>query len=395
MRILSLTSTRSDYDLMSALYRHINVDAYFDFKLVVAGTHISGHHDSTIKYIVKDGFETLYRIESLSNIDSPLGQVQSFGKLLIEISPIVNDFCPDLGFVVGDREDALAFAVALTYLRIPFVHFYGGDHSSDGHIDNRTRHAISKLATFHFVSAVQHKERLLALGEEPERIKVVGNLSLDNFINEPYISKSEVLKDLSIGALNLKQRLVLFLYHPMPSDMISFEENFPSLIKILRELDYKVVIAKPNHDPGYSKVIDILESVSSNDHVFYIGSPSRDIFINLLRNIDLLIGNSSLAILEAPTLRLPAINIGNRQVGRLSAGNVVFSEFSKHSLVEALKEINSSEFREKIRLISNPYGDGKSSPKVLRILKDLKLVGLQNKKSDPLRAHEYSEKNPS
>ena len=181
----------------------------------------------------------------------------------------------------------------------------------------------------------------------------------------------------------------------MPSDMISFEENFPSLIKILRELDYKVVIAKPNHDPGYSKVIDILESVSSNDHVFYIGSPSRDIFINLLRNIDLLIGNSSLAILEAPTLRLPAINIGNRQVGRLSAGNVVFSEFSKHSLVEALKEINSSEFREKIRLISNPYGDGKSSPKVLRILKDLKLVGLQNKKSDPLRAHEYSEKNPS
>jgi GDP/UDP-N,N'-diacetylbacillosamine 2-epimerase (hydrolysing) len=395
MRILSLTSTRSDYDLMSALYRNIKIDSYFDFKLVVAGTHISGHHDSTIKYIVKDGFENLYRIESLSNIDSPLGQVQSFGKLLIEISPVVNDFCPDLGFVVGDREDALAFAVALTYLGIPFVHFYGGDHSSDGHIDNRARHAISKLATFHFVSAVQHKERLLALGEEPERIKVVGNLSLDNFINEPYISKNAVLEDLSIGAINAKQRLVLFLYHPMPSDMVSFEENFPFLIKILRELDYKVIIAKPNHDPGYSKVIDILESVSSSDHVFYIGSPSRDVFINLLRNIDLLIGNSSLAILEAPTLRLPAINIGNRQVGRLSAGNVVFSEFAKHSLVEALKEVNSSEFREKIRLNSNPYGDGKSSPKVLRILKDLKLVGLQNKKLDPLGAHEYSEKNPS
>ena len=171
--------------------------------------------------------------------------------------------------------------------------------------------------------------------------------------------------------------------------MLNFAEKFYSLIQILEDQDYQIVIAKPNHDPGYSEVVNILESVKSTNDVFYIESPSRNIFINLLRNIDLLIGNSSLALLEAPTLKLPAINIGNRQIGRMSAGNVVFSEFTRLSFAEALEEVHSDKFRNNLMLISNPYGDGKSSPKVMSMLKSLKLMELQNKKWDPLGELKY------
>lgn len=191
-KILALSSIRSDYDLMSTLYKRLAAEPDTDFKLLVSGAHLSPAHGYSVRHILEDGIPLLSQVETLISSDSRAGRLKTASNLLSGSVDLVKDFAPDAILIAGDREDVLVGAMMGGFLGIPTVHFFGGDHAADGHIDNPVRHATSKLASLHFVSHEEHKQRLLSLGEEPRRIHVTGSLALDKFMDEPALDRAEV-----------------------------------------------------------------------------------------------------------------------------------------------------------------------------------------------------------
>lgn len=384
MKILGLSSIRSDYDLMSSLFKRLSADPYFDFGLVVAGTHFSGLHKQSYANIEKDCIKMISRIENFQPGNTFSPQLKSAAKLLNELIDAIETFSPELILVAGDREDALMLAIAATYMRIPFIHFYGGDHAADGHVDNQVRHAISKLASFHFVCTEDHKNRLISLGENPERINVIGNMSIDNFVDEPHITRKELFKIIFDSKIQETDNLAFMLFHPIKDELGNFLSILDFLVSHTLERGYKLVIGKPNNDPGYVSILNALDKYANNSSVFILDSLKRNEFINLMRNISIMLGNSSSGILEMATLKKPVINLGLRQRGRHSSGNVIFSNFDKESIVESFNTVEGNEFKKNLLELTNPYGSGDSSMKAVLTIKNIDFSTFLRKPEDPL-----------
>ena len=379
-----MSSIRSDYDLMSNLYKELSTDPFFEFGIIVAGVHNSIFHGITKKHIINDNLNIISSVQNFEEKDGYIDQVVSGAKLLHSISETLDKHRPDLILVVGDREDALMLAIASTYLRIPFIHFYGGDHAEDGHVDNQVRHAISKLASFHFVSTEEHKERLLCLGEEEERITIVGSLSLDNFVNEPKIPREVLFKKLFSDSANKEDKIALVIYHPLVEEVDTFISVIDALIERMKIANLKIVVGQSNNDPSFSTVDKYFREKSSKGDVFQIESLARSDFINLFRNIEVLIGNSSAGILEAATLGIPVINLGRRQKNRTANENVLFSKLDDEEFSEYLTIALSESFRKKTSGVQNIYGDGKSTAVVISELKKISISKIPSKSVDPM-----------
>ncbi len=388
MKILSLTSIRSDYDLMSPLYRKLMDDDFFDFGIVVAGAHLSDYHNQTLDYIENDGLNIVSRLNNFMNDDSYASQVISASKLLQSIVKVIEDFKPELLIVVGDREDALIMAMAGTYLRVPVVHFYGGDHASDGHVDNLTRHAISKLAQFHFVSTELHKSRLIKLGEETSRVRVIGSIALDKFKDEVIITRSEVLTRIFQSDSLSEKTLAFMLYHPIAEELDDYKKCFTSTVDILNDFDLHLIVGKSNNDPKYLELNEFLSSFKSSSRIHFIDVLDRSTYVNLMRNIDLMIGNSSAGILESPSLKLPTINIGIRQRGRNADRNVIFSRLFLPEIESSLRKALSINFKKSLVDLENSYGDGESADRAVFHLKEIASTDLSSMKIDPIELSE-------
>jgi len=395
MRILALSSIRSDYDLMSKLYREISADDRFEFGIIVAGVHNSEFHGITSKYIEKDQLNIISKIMNFENVDGYTDQLISAAKILDSISRTLNEFKPDLVLVVGDREDALMLAIASTYSRIPFIHFYGGDHAEDGHVDNQVRHAISKLATFHFVSNKFHEERLLCLGEEKERIKVVGSLAIDNFVEEPTIQRDILFRKMFNDRLDANDRIALVIYHPIVSEVKVFLSEIDAIIDTLNNFGLKVVVGKSNNDPSFAKIDSYFKGRSKSGDIYLIDSLERSDFINLFRNLEVLVGNSSAGILESATVGIPVINLGIRQRNRTANSNVLFSKIDSNEFRNCLETALSDGFKSEIAGIENIYGNGASAAKAIIEMINIDLPGLLVKSKDPSKVNRFKETDDS
>ena len=216
MKILALTSIRSDYDLLSPLYNLLDKDEGIDFKLLVSGAHLSKDFGHTIDQIVKDGFEILLEIETLIHSDTPKSRLKTASLLLQNSIDIVAKFTPDVLLYAGDREDVMVGALLGTYLNIPTIHFYGGDHEDDGHQDTYIRHATSKLSSLHFVSTFEHQQRLLALGESEKRIFNIGSISLDRLVD---VKKTPINDSFT---KNIPKNFSLLIFHPILGEDSAF-----------------------------------------------------------------------------------------------------------------------------------------------------------------------------
>jgi GDP/UDP-N,N'-diacetylbacillosamine 2-epimerase (hydrolysing) len=363
-------------------------DEYFDFGIIVAGTHLSDYHNQTLDYIEDDGLKIVSRLNNFTNDDNYASQVISASNLLQSIVKVIEDFKPELLIAVGDREDALIMAIAGTYLRVPVVHFYGGDHASDGHVDNLTRHAISKLAQFHFVSTELHKTRLIKLGEESSRIRVIGSIALDKFKDEVIVTRSEVLYRI-FQSDNLKEKSLAFmLYHPITSELGDFKRCFTSTLDLLNDFDLHLIVGKSNNDPKYLELSEFLSSFISNPRIHFVDVLDRNTYVNFMRNIDLMIGNSSAGVLESPSLKLPAINIGIRQIGRDADRNVIFSRLSVPEIEASLCKALSISFKKSLLDLKNSYGDGESADRAIFHLKQIASSDLSLIKLDPMEISE-------
>ena len=386
MKILSLTSIRSDYDLMSRLYRKLSNDDSFEFGIVVAGVHQSEFHNFSREIVAQDALKVVANVFNFETHDGYIGQVRSASNLLGTLGEAIEQFAPDVVFVIGDREDALMMSIAASYMRTPIIHFYGGDHASDGHIDNQVRHAISKLATFHFVSTETHRDRLISIGEEERRIKVVGSIAIDNLIDEAWVDSNSLFEKLFCGRITENDKIALFLYHPIVEEIEDFKLSFEALLDFLVNQNLHLIIGKSNNDPKFLDLSNFLNRFRNHPKVHFIDSLERNDYINLLRSLTIMIGNSSAGLLEMATFKVPVVNIGMRQRGRYADKNVIFSELTPTAIEKAVTRALSPGFRESLMDLNNSYGSGGSVEKAIHELHGIDLKGAVKKKFDPLKS---------
>ncbi|WP_282041288.1 UDP-N-acetylglucosamine 2-epimerase [Halomonas alimentaria] len=384
MNVLGITSIRSDYDLTSELFKAILSHEGMDIKLLVSGAHLSPVYGFTIDQIKSDGLEILLEVESLISADTQSARLKSASVLLMSSIDAIKAYQPDLIIYSGDREDVLIGAMLGSFLGIPTLHLFGGDHAEDGHIDNPVRHATSKLSTVHFVSTDEHRQRLISIGESQDRIFVTGSIALDKFFNEPWIELSQLLPEVTGKIKNKDKPFAILIFHPIGPEKDLVHEYMSNAVSALKNNGYHIFLSLPNSDPGNYLIQDFIGTVKEDPDISVYKSLPRSVFVNLMRHSDLMVGNSSAGILEAPSLKLPAVNIGDRQRGRLCAGNVVFcgGEFSE--IDSAVKEVNSTEFKESLKSLVNVYGDGCSVEKSLKLISSIDFSSMLAKKEDPL-----------
>ena len=381
-KILAISTIRSDYDLMSSLYRLLDDDAEIEFKLLVAGAHLSATYGNTVELIRKDGFEILAEIESLIDSDSQKARLKTASIMLQNAVDVVASWAPDLILYAGDREDVLVGGMLGTYLNIPTIHFFGGDHEKDGHADTVARHATSKLSTFHVVSIDQHKQRLLKMGEFAHRIFVAGSIALDKFVQHRNGTSAEAKKLLPEG-----KRLdgyAMVIYHPVDQEKADAGVCFENILLALKKSGVPAIVSYPNSDPGNHLIIEKIAQYENDPSFWFYKNLNRETFLSLYKQARFLIGNSSSGILEAASIPLGVINVGLRQKGRFCGDNVLFCDNSKEDIEKSVSEILSNAFQRNLAKMTNPYGDGNSCKKVYELIRATDFSKLLKKTDDPL-----------
>ncbi len=381
-KIIAITGSRSEYDLMSSLYVAMHKDPEIDFSIIVTGAHLSPTYGYSVKQIEADGLRILQKIESLLDADSRSARIKSASISLQSAINIISDAAPDLLLCAGDREEVIITSLIGGYLGIPTLHFYGGDHVQDSHIDNPIRHATSKLSTAHFVTLEQHKHRLIAMGEPENRIHVVGNLALDRFVHFSPHSKSDIHKHFEIK-YNFNN-FALMIFHPIVEEEKKAGVYFEYILKSLIEMKIDTFIGYPNSDPGNRSIIEIIEKYQNNRHFIFYKNLPRDWFLSIYKNSDFIIGNSSSGIIEAASVPMPAINVGHRQTSRASSGHVIYCAPNPEDIQKAIVKACSPTFRAHVATIKNIYGDGNCTKKALDKIKCTNFMEMLYKNEDPL-----------
>ncbi len=382
-KILAVSGIRSDYDLMSSLYILLKNHEDISLKLLIGGAHMSKRFGRTIDLIYADGIEPLICLETLIDGDTVSSRLKSASIFLQGSIDSVSAWSPDLIIYAGDREETWIGAMLGAYLEIPTIHFYGGDHTLTGHVDNPIRHAVSKLSTAHFVTTKEHQQRLLAIGEPEHRIFMTGSLAIDNFANQTTLDFLTLSKKLEVSFLDHPYAILIF--HPDPSEKESAGIIMKNIMETLLSRDIAICVGYPNSDPANSQIIEVIESYQNNKKVFIYKNLARDEFISLYKGARLIIGNSSSGIMESASIPIPAINIGLRQRGRAASENVVFCDGDRSSITDAINLTESNEFRKTLLSVVNPYGTGNAAKTALKLIVENDFKSMRLKTEDPIR----------
>lgn len=375
-KICVFTGTRAEYGLLKPLIEEIKQSEDFKLQLIVSGMHLSPEFGLTYKEIEKDGFNIDEKVEMLLSSDTPTGITKSIGLGLIGYADALKRLNSDLAVVLGDRFEALAFAIACYIARIPIAHLYGGE-ATEGLIDEGIRHSITKLSYLHFTSTEEYRKVVIQLGEHPDRVFNVGALGIDNIKKMKLLSKEEVEKVLG---MNFKKYNFLVTYHPVTLETNTAEFQIRQLIQALDEIeDSLIIFTKSNADTDgriINKIID--EYVSNNrDKAVVFTSMGQLLYLSTMQYVDAVVGNSSSGIIEAPSFKIATVNIGDRQKGRIKAESVIDCGYDVDSIKSAIKLAISEEFKNKLINVENPYGDGKASQKITQVLREINFDSLK------------------
>jgi len=377
-KICIITGTRAEYGLLYWLMKEIQEDADFELQIIATGMHLSPEFGLTYRQIEKDGFNIDKKIEMLLSSDTPAGISKSMGLGMIGFADAYADLKPDIIVLLGDRFEIFSAASTAMIARIPIAHLHGGE-TTEGAFDEAIRHSITKMSHLHFTAAEEYKRRVVQLGEDPARVFNVGGLGIDNIRKLKLMSREEFEDSINFK-LGLKNLLVTF--HPVTLEHATAGDQFQNLLDALDELpNTKFIFTKPNADTEGRLIIKMVD-----DYVFE-NSHKAIAFINLgqlrylsaLKFVDACAGNSSSGLAEAPIFKIGTINMGDRQRGRLKADSVIDCEPDKDSIVSAIKKLYSKEFKEKLKDIKNPYGEGGAAKKIKKIIKEIDLSDILKK----------------
>jgi len=374
-KIIAISGARSDYDLLYSVYNKLNNDPNIDFKIVITGPNLSDNYGYTAKNIENDEFEIAGRIFNLVDSSQKIGRIISIGLQIPSLANLLLQENPDIVLVAGDREEAISGTMTCAYMDIPVAHFFGGDIAKDGNIDNAVRYASGKFAHIHFPTLEEHRKTLLKLGEDDWRIFVVGNPALDRILSTPELSDKEVFTRLNVMEKNISNYCVL-IQHPIITQYDLQEKHIKITLDALKEFDGHCFINFPNSDAGSNRIISAYQKYANDfpKKFTLFQNLERKTYINLLRSAEFLIGNSSSGIVEVASIGLPAINVGERQRGRIHGENVIFVDNDGQQIKMAIHKIRTdSDFQEKVKKKYNPYGEGNSADKVVKVLKELEI----------------------
>ena len=363
-KVLLIFESRASYGYSKNLYNLLKNDKNFKIKTLVTGTHLSKELGSSISNLNKDKIKIDYKI-NFENKNFAYG----IGKLIIKFSKILQNYKPNIVIIFGDRVELMSFAIGCCYNQnIILAHIQAGDRS--GHIDDMTRMALAKMAHLHFPATKIAYDRLIKLGEERERIFLVGAPQLDDIEYKNLITyKSFLIQNRKV---NINEKYVVVLQHPVFKDQDIYEKIFLETLKACQRLNYKKYIIYPNYDPGYKTIINSLNKIKYNKKKFIIfKNLNRQDFLKLVVNSSALIGNSSAGILESASLKIGAVNIGDRQNLREKGKNVFDASYNHNDILKKIKK--AILIKKKIKNIKNLHGDGKSSQRIYSVLKKIKI----------------------
>lgn len=363
-KIAVFTGTRAEYGLLYWLLKDIKTDPDLELQLIVSAMHLSPEFGMTYQQIEADGFAITEKVEMLLSSDSAVGTAKSIGLGVIGFADALARIKPDVLIILGDRFEALAVAQAAMILRIPIAHIHGGE-ITEGAYDDAIRHAITKLSLLHFTSTETHRNRVIQLGESPSRVHNVGAVGLDHLARSDLMSVSALATSLSF---KLEQPYVLVTYHPVTLASEPAEESFLNLLAALDEYpEFQVILTYPNADDGGRVIIPKLEAYAKkqSQRVLAIPSLGQLRYLSAVKHAAVVVGNSSSGIIEVPSFKVPTVNIGERQRGRLAAKSVFSCAADTGSIVSTL----SSALDADLSQVPNPYSKGNASGAILEQLK--------------------------
>lgn len=369
-KISVTTGSRSEYGILRPLLKSISVNKTLELFLIVSGMHLSKKHGMTINEIKKDGFKIFATVDMIPKGDSTYDMAEALGKGINSFAKIFYKLRPDINLILGDRDEALASALAAYHMNIPNAHIHGGDKSKAG-IDEYTRHCITKISNMHFAATQMSKERILKMGENPKYVFLTGSPSIDEIVSNKITTKSDLE---STYGIKFTGKEILLLQHPVTTQTENSEKQIITILNAISKLGNTTIAIAPNSDAGNKKIFQYLESFSKKYKFIkmYRNLPRAD-YLGMLKNCAVLVGNSSSGIIECSHFDTPVVNIGIRQDGRERGKNVIDVQNESvdsiySAIVKALKRKPGKNIPKEYI-----YGKGNASTKIVRCLERTRL----------------------
>ena len=368
-RIGIMTGTRAEYGLLKSLMQEINKDNDLELYLIVSGMHLSPEFGMTYQEIEEDGFEINAKVEMLLSSDSPAGISKSIGLGVIGFADEFQRADLDMLILLGDRYEALSAAICAMVMRIPIAHLHGGE-VTEGAIDEGIRHSITKMSYLHFTSTEQYRNRVIQLGENPERVFYVGALGVENIKKINLMTKEELERSIHF---EIDENTVVVTYHPVTLENNTVEEQFLNLLEVLdRNPKIRMIFTKANADTNGRIVNELIDkyAAQNSERACAFMSLGQKRYLSALKYCRIVIGNSSSGIIEAPSFGKPIINIGDRQKGRICADSVINCGYTQQEIQQAMETALTEEFENKARNCRNPYEKENTAANIISVIKD-------------------------
>lgn len=367
-KICVVTATRAEYGLLKPLIRRLRDDGRWELQLVVTGTHLDTAFGYTCAEIEADGFAVAAKIPIMEHGDDGCAVSRMMANALCGFGAYFKEMQPDMLVILGDRTEMLAIASAAMNARIPIAHLHGGE-LTQGAVDDCVRHALTKLSYLHFPATEEYRRRIIQMGEAPERVYNVGALGVENILHETLLTQEELAADAGFPA---RQPYAVVTFHPVTLEQDTARAQTEELLAAMKtRRDLFFLITKANADAGGRAVNDMLEQAAAEcENMKLVASLGMKRYLSAVKHAQLVLGNSSSGIIEAPALRVPTVNIGDRQQGRIMADSVIGCEPERASILKAMERAQT--LHEQIRrgelTYDNPYGDGQTSQRIVEIL---------------------------
>lgn len=376
-KVCLVTGTRADYGLLYWLMKEIDSDRELQLQIIATGMHLSSEFGFTYKEIEKN-FKIDKKIDIQLSSDSSLSLSKFMGSAQISFAETYEELKPDIIVVLGDRYEIFSAASAAMMARIPIAHLHGGE-SSEGAIDEAIRHSITKMSHLHFTATEEYKNRVIQLGEHPNRVFNIGGMGIENIKRLKLLSKDEFEKSIKFS-LNKKNILVTF--HPVTLETNTSKKQFQELLNAIDKLkDTNIIFTKANSDIDGRVINQMIDEyvIKNNNKSIGFASLGQLKYLSALQYMDAMVGNSSSGLTEAPSFKIGTINIGDRQKGRIRADSVIDCLPKETNIINAFETLYSKEFQLIVKKSINPYGDGCSSKGIVEVLKTIQLDNILKK----------------
>jgi GDP/UDP-N,N'-diacetylbacillosamine 2-epimerase (hydrolysing) len=364
-KIAIIAGSRGEYGYFRPIIKEIIKNPNLDYGIIASNMHVLDSFGSSIKEIKKDRLKIHAAIHNTLDGYNPLTMVKSLSIFMMQLPEILHQMKTDIVLLAGDRGEQLIGAITGAHMYIPVAHIQAGELS--GNIDGTTRHAITKFAHIHFAANKDAAERVKKMGEEKHRVFNVGAPMLDELVSGFVTPKEKIYKKFS---LDKNKPIILMAQHPVTEEFSQSEKQIKETMKALDKLGHQAIIILNNSDAGSATIRRVIFH-HKKPFMHIVPNMKRQDYAGLLNVADVIVGNSSSGLIEAPTFNLPTVNIGNRQKDRMRTVNVIDIPYSADGIIKAVRKSMSSAFRKKVSKCVNPYGDGKSSKRIVKILESV------------------------